>query len=116
MAKSAVVSLAPFPAFNKAISSFRFFAERAATRPQHREQALRGAFLAASFACMALDAALEKLAFEDSVTRQRLLYSGVTYGDTGDNRIQASIDTVLAVIAKGVKCLSGELLNRMNQL
>jgi len=103
MAKSAVVSLPPYPAFNKAISSFRFFAERAATRPQHREQALRGAFLSAALACMALDAALEKLAFEDPAMRNRLLYSGVTYGDAGDNRVQASIDTVLAVISKGVK-------------
>lgn len=52
---------------------------------------------------MALDAALEKLAFEDPATRHRLLYSGVTYGDAGDNRVQASIDTVLAVISKGMK-------------
>lgn len=102
-AKAAVVSLAPFPAFNKAISSFRFFAERTATRPQHREQAIRGAFLSAALACMALDAALEKLAFEDATTRNRLLYSGVTYGDAGDNRVQGSIDTVLSVISKGVK-------------
>lgn len=102
-AKSAVVSLAPYPAFNKAISSFRFFAERAATRPQHREQAIRGAFLSASLACMALDAALEKLVFEDPATRHRLLYAGVTYGDAGDNRVQSSIDTVLSVISKGVK-------------
>ena len=103
VAKSAVVSLAPYPAFNKAISSFRFFAERAATRPQHREQALRGAFLSAALACMALDAALEKLAFEEPSTRHRLLYSGVTYGDGGDNRVQSSIDTVLVVISKGMK-------------
>lgn len=103
VAKSAIVSLAPYPAFNKAITSFRFFAERAAIRPQHREQALRGAFLSASLACMALDAALEKLAFEEPSTRHRLLYSGVTYGDAGDNRVQTSIDTVLAVISNGMK-------------
>lgn len=103
MAKSAVVSLAPYPAFNKTISSFRFFAERAATRPQHREQALRGAYLSAAYACMALDAALEKLVFETPAVRHRLLYSGVTYGDAGDNRVQANIDTVLGVIAKGMK-------------
>lgn len=103
MAKSAVVSLAPFPAFNKAVSSYRFFAERTATRPQHREQAVRGAFLSAALACMSLDAALEKLAFEDAATRHRLLYSGVTYGDAGDNRVQTSIDTVLSVISKGMK-------------
>ncbi len=102
-AKSAVVSLAPYPAFNKAIKSFRFFAERAATRPQHREQALRGAFLSAALACVALDAALEKLAFEELPARQRLLYSGVTYGDAGDNRVQGSIDTVLSVISNGMK-------------
>lgn len=102
-AKSAVVSLAPYPAFNKAISSFRFFAERAATRPQHREQALRGAFYTAGLACMALDAALERLSFEDAKTRHRLLYAGVTYGDAGDSRVKSSIDTVLSVISKGIK-------------
>lgn len=102
-AKSAIVSLAPFPAFNKAISAFRFFAERASTRPQHREQALRGAFISASLACMSLDAALEKLAFEEQPARQRLLYDGVTYGDAGDKRVQGSINTVLSVISKGVK-------------
>lgn len=102
-AKSAVVSLAPYPAFNRAIASFRFFAERAATRPQHREQALRGAFLSASLACMALDSALERLAFEEPAARYKLLHSGVTYGDAGDNRVQSSIDTVLSVISNGVK-------------
>ena len=101
-AKSAVVSLAPFPAFNKAMSSFRFFSDRAATRPQHREQALRGAYLSAGLACVALDAALEKLAFEQSQARHQMLYAGVTFGDAGDNRVKNSIDTVLSVISKGV--------------
>lgn len=101
-AKSAVVSLAPFPAFNKTMSSFRFFSERAATRPQHREQALRGVYLSAALACVALDAGLEKLAFEQSPARHQMLYTGVTYGDAGDNRVKNSIDTVLSVISKGV--------------
>ena len=102
-AKSAVVSLAPYPAFNKAMSSFRFFAERAATRPQHREQALRGAFLCAGLACTALDSALERVAFEEPKTRFNSLYAGVTYGDAGDNRVRRSIDTVLSVISKSVQ-------------
>lgn len=112
-AKSAVVSLAPYPAFNKAIASFRFFAERAATRPQHREQALRGAFLSAALACMALDAALERLSFEEPKARYNLLYSGITYGDAGDNRVQNSIDTVLSVISRGVK--NGRALARQTR-
>lgn len=109
-AKSAVVSLPPYPAFNKAISAFRFFAERAATRPQHREQALRGALLAASLACIALDAGMERLSFEEKATRHKLLYSGVTYGDAGDGRVRASIGTVLDVIARGVQ--NGKVLAR----
>ncbi|MGR6756272.1 hypothetical protein ACU6QO_00315, partial [Aeromonas veronii] len=52
---------------------------------------------------MALDAALEKLSFEEPKARYNLLYSGVTYGDAGDNRVQSSIDTVLSVISRGVK-------------
>lgn len=102
-AKSAVVSLPPYPAFNKAMNSFRFFAERTATRPQHREQALRGAFLCAGLACLALDAALERVAFEDPKSRFNLLYAGVTYGDAGDKRVRRSIDTVLSVISKSIQ-------------
>lgn len=109
-AKSAVVSLPPFPAFNKAISSFRFFAERSASRSQHREQTLRGAFLCAALACIALDSALERLFFEEQQTRYRLLASGIMYGDAGDGRVQSSIDTVLTVIAKGVK--NGQVIAR----
>ena len=41
-AKSALISLQGYPAFNAAMSAFRFFAERAETRPRHKEQALRG--------------------------------------------------------------------------
>lgn len=110
VAKSAMASLAPYPAFNRAIASFRFFAERAATRPQYREQALRGAVLSAALACVALDAALERLAFEEPKARYRLLYEGVTYGDAGDNRVQKSIDTVLSVIARGVN--NGKVIAR----
>ena len=89
-AKSAVVSLPPFPAFNKAISSFRFFAERSASRSQHREQTLRGAFLCAALACIALNLALERLFFEEQRTRYRMLASGIMYGDAGDGRVQST--------------------------
>ncbi|WP_133149265.1 hypothetical protein [Caulobacter zeae] len=110
MAKSAVVSLAPYPAFNKAISAFRFFAERAGTRPQHREQALRGAYFAASLASIALDAAADRLAFEDNAARYRLLYEGITYGDVGDGRVRSTIGTVLNVISHGVN--NGKVIAR----
>ena len=109
-AKSALVSLSPYPAFNRAISAFRFFAERAATRPQHREQALRGAYFAASLASMALDSASERLVFEEKAVRHKLLYAGVTYGDVGDGRVKSSINTVLEVIATGVK--NGKVIAR----
>jgi hypothetical protein len=49
-AKSALISVQGYPAFNKAIGAFRFFAERAQTRPRHKEQALRGAYLTAALA------------------------------------------------------------------
>ena len=109
-AKSAIVSLQPFPAFNKAMSSFRFFAERSASRLQHREQALRGAFLCAALACIALDTALERLFFGNEDTRYQSLESGIMYGDAGDGRVQSSIDTVLKVIAKGMR--NGQVIAR----
>jgi hypothetical protein len=101
-AKSAVISLQGYPAFNKCMTTFRFFAERIQTRPQHREQALRCAYLAAALACIALDAALEHVIYEESSSRYRAIAAGVTYGDTGDAKVQKSIETVLSVIGEGM--------------
>jgi hypothetical protein len=102
-----------YPAFNKAMSTFSFFAERAQTRPHHKEQALRGAFLAAALACIALDSALERVVYEDQASRYRAIADGVTYGDAGDARVQSSIKTVLEVIAKGME--NGRVVSRQAQ-
>jgi hypothetical protein len=83
-AKSALISLQGYPAFNKAISSFGFFAERAHTRPHNKEQALRGAYQTAALACIALDSALERVVYEDQTSRYRAIAEGVTYGDAGE--------------------------------
>lgn len=109
-AKSAVVSLSGFPAFNKVISSFRFFAERTETRPHHREQAIRCAYLCAALACIALDSALERSQYEDSGTKYQNIMTGVTYGDSGDGRVQSSISRVLRVIAGGME--NGKVIAR----
>jgi hypothetical protein len=85
-----------------AIATFSFFAECAQTRPHNKEQALRGAYLTAALACVALDSALERIVYEDHGARYRTIADGVTYGDAGDARVQNSINTVLEVIAKGV--------------
>jgi hypothetical protein len=102
-AKSAAVSLPGYPAFNKSMAAFRFFAERAETRPQHREQTIRAAYFTAALACIALDAALERVLYEDSGSRFKAITNGVTYGDAGDSKVQKSIDTVLAVISSGME-------------
>lgn len=102
-AKSAVISLQGYPAFNKSMAVFRFFADRAQTRPQHKEQALRCAYFAAALGCIALDAALEQVLYEESSSRYRAIAAGVTYGDAGDAKVQKSIETVLSVIAEGME-------------
>ncbi|WP_146208072.1 hypothetical protein [Azospirillum sp. TSH64] len=102
-AKSSLASLHGFPAFNKAMSSFRFFSERAETRPHHREQAIRCAFLSAAIGCIALDSALERVIYEDHHVRYNSILKGVTYGDAGDARTQKSIETVLNIISRGVE-------------
>lgn len=102
-AKSAVVSLPPFPAFNKACMSFRFFGDRCSTRPQFREQAIRGAFVSASLACVALDMALERVVYEDAATRYETISAGVAYGDSGESKTQNSIKMVLSVVADGME-------------
>ena len=53
------------------IAAFRFFADRAQTRPKHKEQALRCAYFAAALACIALDAALGQVLYEESSSRYR---------------------------------------------
>jgi hypothetical protein len=109
-AKSALISLQGFPAFNKTISSFRFFAGRAETRLHHKAQALRGAYLSAALACIALDSALERIVYQDQESRYRAIADGVTYGDAGDARVQGSIKTVLEVIANGMP--NGRVISR----
>src|SRR5690606_994831 len=56
-AKSALVSVGSFPAFNKAMLAFRFFGGRAEVRAQYRDQAIRCAAQSAAIACIALDSA-----------------------------------------------------------
>lgn len=102
-AKSAVISLPGYPAFNKSITIFRFFADRVQTRPQHREQALRCAYFAAGLACIALDVALEQSLYEESASRYRAILAGVTYGDSGDAKTQKSVENVLSVIAESME-------------
>jgi hypothetical protein len=109
-AKSALISLQGYPAFNKAMSSFRFFSGRAESRPHHKEQALRCAYLSAALACIALDSALERVVYQDQEARYRAIADGVTYGDTGDARVQGSIKTVLEVIANGMP--NGRVISR----
>lgn len=101
-AKSALVSLHGYPAFNKTIAAFRFFAERVYTRPHHKEQALRGAYFTAALACIALDSALERTVYEHQGARFQAIANGVTYGDAGDSKVQNSIKTLLGVIAAGM--------------
>ncbi len=102
VSKSALVSLPGFLAFNKIIPAFSFFSQRAYTRPQFREQATRCAFLCASLACVALDTALEPLAFEDLPNRVDAIQNGIAFGDSGDGRTKRAIDDVLAVIGESM--------------
>lgn len=112
-AKSALISLSGYAAFNKAIAEFRFFAERVETRPHQREQALRCAYLTAALTCIALDRALERIVYDDQGVRFRTIAQGVTYGDAGDARVQTSIGTVLEVIAEGME--NGRVIARQAQ-
>lgn len=101
-AKAALASLPGFQAFNRIISSFAFFAERVETRVLHREQALRGTYLCAALACIALDGALERLAYERAEQRVQGIVDGVTFGDAGDGKAKGNIDRVLDVIAESM--------------
>jgi hypothetical protein len=109
-AKSALVSMHGYPAFNRATGAFSFFAHRAETRPRHREQALRGAYFTAALACIALDAALERNVYDDAAVRYKTIAEGITYGDAGDSRVQNSIRTVLQVISDSMS--NGRVLSK----
>lgn len=116
-AKSAVASLPGFPAFNKTMMAFRFFAERAEVRPQYRTQALRCAMLCGALACVALDGALERFVYDEPQSRHQGLLEGVTYGDSGDGRIRQSIETALALLAEGMangKTIAAQARDRLS--
>jgi len=102
-AKSAVASLSGFPAFNKTMFAFRFFAERAEVRLQHREIAVRCALFTAALACIALDSALERFVFEEADMRFKGVVDGVIYGDAGDGRVKTSIDTALFALSEDMQ-------------
>lgn len=108
--KSVLISQHGYPAFSKAITEFRFFAERIQTRSHYREQALRGAYLTAAVACVALDRAFEQIVYHTSKRRYGAILDGVTYGDDSDRRVQNSIEAVLDVIAKGIE--NGRVISR----
>ena len=99
-AKSAVASVAGFPAFNSAMLAFRFFGERVEVRMQHRESALRCALLTAALSCVALDAALERFVFGDVDQRFNGIIDGVLYGDSGDGKVRASIFKAFEIVAE----------------
>ncbi|HHT9007268.1 TPA: restriction endonuclease [Burkholderia cenocepacia] len=101
-AKAALTSLPGFPAFNRIMAAFAFFAERVETRAQHREQAVRAALFCAALACVALDGALERLTYASLDQRLQGIMDGVAYGDSGDGRAQSNIDTVLAVVSENM--------------
>lgn len=108
--KSALVSVAGFQAFNKAITSFKFFIERIYTRPQYKSIALRCSLLSACIACVSLDLALERVVFEDLESRKKAILNGVTYGDSSDQRIRRTIDSVLDLINESVE--QGKVISR----
>ena len=102
-AKSSLVSLGGYPAFIRAMGAFSFFAERVETRPHHREQALRSTYLAAALGCIALDQALEANVYDDQEYRYAAITCGVRYGDSGDARVQASVERVLEVLGESME-------------
>lgn len=101
--KSAVSSMVGFPAFNKSMHAFRFFAERAEVRLQHREVALRSALFTAALACIALDIGLERLIYSDEDQRFRSIFDGVAFGDTGDGKVKSNISDALNVLSEGLQ-------------
>ena len=117
-AKSAVASMAGFPAFNRAMFAFRFFGERVEVRVQHREAALRCSLLTAALACVALDAGLERFVFGDVDQRFNGIIDGVLYGDSGDGKVRTSIFSALEVVAEGLpngKAIAAQAQDQFNQ-
>lgn len=108
--KSTLISIKSYPAFIKAMSAFRFFSERATTKPQYNEQAIRCAYFSAAIACVALDSALEKSVYESIKDKYNSIFDGVTYGDSGDTKTQDNIHTVLDVISSGME--NGQVVAR----
>ncbi len=102
-AKSGLISVPGFRAFNRALSGFAFFAERIQSRPHYAEQALRSALLCAAVGCVALDMAMERVVFGEVAARYEAIVAGITYGDNGNRQVQRSIENVLALIEESME-------------
>ncbi|XVO86703.1 hypothetical protein ACQ9Y2_23670 [Pseudomonas palleroniana] len=115
--KSALASLGSFPAFNKAMMAFHFFADRMEVRSQHSDQLQRCLLSVASQACIALDGALEKLTFQDAVFRFEGVRDGITYGD-GDGKFRQSLELAFRAISENVvngKTLASQAKENIDQ-
>lgn len=101
--KAALVSSPGFPAFNSAMSAFKFFGQRLETRALYKDQALRCCYMAAAIACASLDAALERVFFDELSVKIRAINNGIVYGDIGDAKTQKNMQNVLHLVAATVE-------------
>lgn len=99
-AKALIGVVPSFANFNGLMNIARFFAEKLETRPLFREQALRCLYLSMALASAALDGAVERIVLDDERVRQRSIFDGVAFGDSGDGRSQRNIANVLSLVGE----------------
>lgn len=115
-AKAAVASAPGFAAFNACLTAFNFFASKIETQVRHRERLLRCAYFSASLACIALDAAIAPVTFNDPIDRHVEIERGVTYGNES---ARESIGFVLSVVSDYMdngRAIAQQIKDALNKL
>jgi hypothetical protein len=98
--KSKLVGSNPFQSFNGAVQSFRYFASKSSTMTQHHDTAVRCAVLCAAIAAVALDSAMETVAFDAHEIRYATLLDGIVYGEGQEGRVQNTMKVLLEVVSQ----------------
>lgn len=115
----ALIGMQPsFANFNGLMTIALFFAERIETRPLFREQAVRCLYISLALAAAALDGAVERVVLDDESVRQRSIFDGVAFGDTGDGRTQRNITNVLNLVGESLengRVIAAEVKRRLDE-
>ncbi len=103
LCKSLLAKGLSFDNCNEWLSHGKFFAERAITKPNHREIALRCFYLICSFIAIAVDYSMREFSFLEQTERSTLIKDGFTYGSMGSDGLKKVLNVAMGLVEQHAK-------------